>query len=125
MGERNKTTFWYALYGGSTEIVDEWGNVTADHEICYKDPVEMRANISPARGNASVEMFGDSLNYDKTIITSDMECPIDENTVLWVNTSPFDENGNIDPTVPYDYVVKKVAKSLTNISYAIKRVDVG
>ena len=56
------------------------------------------------------------------MVTDDMSCPIDENSVLFVDRVPVQEDG--EPLNTYDYVVKRVAKSLTHISYAISRVEV-
>lgn len=50
-----------------------------------------------------------------------MSCPIEETTVLFIDKKPeYDAEGN--PL--FDYVVKRVAKSLNVIAYAVKRVDV-
>ena len=55
------------------------------------------------------------------IVTDDLSCPIDENTVLFIDKEPeYDDNGN--PL--YDYIVKRVAKSLNSISYAVSKVTV-
>ena len=118
--ERNKRTFRYSLYKGKEPITDEYGRKTGEYRIVYAEPVCMRANISPAGGSSQVEQFGSSEQYDKVIVTDDMSCPIDENTVLYVDCCP-DVSGN---DVPFDYIVKKVARSLNSISYAISKVKV-
>lgn len=118
--KRNETEFYYCLYQGKTAIVDEDLNATGEYGISYSDPVPMKANISQATGNTNLEQFGNSLDYDKSIVTCDMTCPIDENSVLFVDKEPtFDTDGN--PL--YDYIVKKVAKSLNSISIAVKKVS--
>mgnify|MGYP006899732658 CR=1 FL=1 len=119
--ERNKVPFYYCLYDEEVPIVDSEGNETGEKTISYSDPVEIRANISPATGNTSVEQFGNSLQYDKVIVLDDLTCPIDENSVLFIDTAPaFDTDGN--PL--FDYIVKKVARSLNSISIAIAKVEV-
>jgi hypothetical protein len=65
-------------------------------------------------------MFGNLESYDKVLVTDDMSCPIDENTVLFVDSKPGYNQGV--PT--YDYTVRRVAKSLNSISYAISKVKV-
>lgn len=77
----------------------------------------MEANISPATGNAQSEVFGSLTGYDRVIVTDDMTCPIDEQTVLFIDKVPEAQN----PV--HDYVVKRVAKSLNSISIAISKVD--
>ena len=81
----------------------------------------MDANVSPARGQASVEMFGNLDGYDKVLVTDWVECPIDENSVLFVDKAPaYDTSGH--PI--YDYIVRRVAKSLNSVAIAIGKVSV-
>ena len=81
----------------------------------------MYANISPANGNASTDIFGKDLQYSKTIITCDMECPITETSVLWIDREPYDDQNNL---LPYDYMVTQVARGLNNIVYAVSKAEV-
>ena len=113
--ERNKQTFYYALYSAVTEVKDENGDYTGEREITYSSPVKYRANISAARGESETAPFGIETNYSKTISTSDMDCPIKEDTVLWIGKDPT--------TDPYNFFVVKVAKSLNCILYAIREVS--
>lgn len=119
--KRNEQTFYYALYGEEVEEIDEEGNYTGESTIGYGNPVKAKANISASRGEASNEQFGVSLEYDKIICSCDMELPIEETSILWVDTKPvLDENGATK--TKHDYIVKKVAKSLNSVQYAIKKV---
>ena len=119
--KRNETSFYYCLYDSESFIKDEYGNDTGNPVISYKNPVEMRANISPATGYAQTEQFGNLDQYDKVIVTHDMSCPIDEQSVLFIDREPeLSENGEW----LYDYVVRRVAKSLNVISIAISKVTV-
>ena len=79
--ERNKQTFYYALFDSDVSATDPEGNKTGVYIAKYKEPVKMRANISPASGDAQREQFGTMLEYDRVIVTDDIHCPIDENTV--------------------------------------------
>ena len=118
---RNKRPLWYLLYDGKKPVKDDEGNETGEFQITYKTAVRLDANISAATGSAQVEQFGNFAGYDKVVVTDDMSCPIDENTVLFVDKEPeYDEDG--EPL--YDYVVKRAAKSLNSISYAVSRVTV-
>lgn len=118
--ERNKVPFWYLLYDHKEPVKDEYGNETGEEQVFYKDAVSMKANISAATGSAQVEQFGNFAGYDKVIVTDDMSCPIDENTVLFIDKEPV----YTDEKPLYDYVVKRVAKSLNSISYAVSKVEV-
>ena len=68
---RNKTTLYYALFTGKTEIYDLNGHFTGDYEETYSDPVRVGMNISPATGNADEEPFGITTPYTKVAMTFD------------------------------------------------------
>ena len=50
------------------------------------------------------------------MITDDMDCPIDERSILWIDS--------LDTSQPHDYIVRKVAKGLNSIMYAVRKVNV-
>lgn len=120
---RNKSKFYYASYIGKTEIIDEYGNATGEYKILYSILNEGSANISAAQGETKIRQFGESESYDKVIVLDDINVPIDEHSILWVDTLPL-LNADGSTTTPYDYVVTKVAKSLNGLSIAIRKVDV-
>ena len=120
--KRNMRPFWYCLYSSASEAVDEYGNSTGQMDKLYAEAVMMTANISAATGQAQTEQFGNLDSYDKVIVTDDLDCPIDEHTVLFIDKEP-EYDGNDSPL--YDYIVKRVAKSLNSISIAVRKVDVG
>lgn len=118
--KRNETTFYYCLYQGKEPLYDADSNATGEYGITYSTATPMKANISQATGNTNTEQYGNALDYDKSIVTCDMKCPINENSVLFIDKTPeYDNDGN--PL--YDYIVKKVAKSLNSISIAVKKVS--
>ena len=119
--KRNQQVFYYALYQGNENVVDNDGNKTGERRVAYSDPVKMYANISPANGYANAAIFGKDLQYTKTIVTCDLECPITETSVLWIDKEPYDDQQNL---LPYDYTVSQVARGLDNIVYAVKKVEV-
>lgn len=87
-------------------------------ELVYATPVAIRCNVSPASGQSQIETFGNLEAYDKIILTDDLHCPIDENTVLFIDHEPDATGEN------FDYVVKRIAKSLNFIAYAVSKVKV-
>lgn len=120
---RNKTKFFYALYEGKTPITDEYGNVTGEYDVQHGKPTEFYANISAAKGETQTRQFGENESYDKVIVLDSDAPSIDEYSILWVDVIPkLKEDGTTD--TPYDYVVKKVAKSLNVTSIAISKVNV-
>jgi len=135
--KRNQNTLYYQLYSENIPIyeTDLDGNIvtdpvtgepllTGETKVGYTDPVEFRANVSAARGEAQSDPFGVDLSYDKTMVSCDMGLPIDELSVLFVDKKPeFDAGGNLANTA--DYKVVKVAKSLNSTLYAIKKITEG
>ena len=119
---RNMREFYYARYEGKNEIEDEYGNKTGEYEVVYGEPVKCRANISAAQGEVQSRQFGESESYDKVIVLDDVNIPIDEYSILWVDSLPFDKTD--EKVTPHDYIVKKVARSLNSVSIAISKVRV-
>ena len=146
---KNKQTFWYALYQGKKPLYNE-GLRTGEDDIEYSEWKQYSANISPATGQTVVEQFGSSEQYDKIIVTADIDCEIDENTILCLEIDPLEHqnlinesgepflamvnrklypirfagNNEEEKSMVYDYIVRKKAKSLNSISYAISRVKI-
>lgn len=138
---RNKRPFYYCLYSSQSAQYDEYGNETGEPRIIYGDAVQMYANISQATGQSNTEQFGNLESYDKVIVSDDLNCPIDENSVLFIDKAPEYGEGVIigykesqtvlgDPTPIiykpplFDYIVVRVAKSLNSVSIAVRKVKV-
>ena len=134
--KRNKRPFYYCLYKEDRRMIDEYGNESGENIVVYQNPVEMYANVSPATGQSNTEQFGNLENYDKGIVTDDLECPISESSVLFIDKQPefkrvlthrttaattIDEYVRVP--VP-DYTVLRVAKSINSISIAARKVKV-
>jgi hypothetical protein len=120
---RNKVKFYYASYKDQTEIVDEYGNATGEYEISYSNPIGCLGNVSAAQGEMQSRQFGESESYDKVIVLDDRDAPIDEHSILWVDTLPT-LNADGTTATPHDYIVKKCARSLNGVSIAIRKVSV-
>ena len=130
---RNKQKFWYALYAGTEAGYDVYGYQNSTSTV-YGNPVETFANISPAKGNVLTREFGDDDSYDKLIVTGDRDIPLDEYSVLWIDSEPeLDSNGalkvNADGEIvtPWDYIVHRVGRGLPNFGstvIAITKVSV-
>ena len=141
--KRNQRPFFYCLYQGKVDVVDENGNKTGEKIRLYAPPVRMMANISQATGQTNTEQFGNLDNYDKVIVFENVNSPIDENTVLFLDMEPeFTEGVTVEytpavallgePTVEiqtisipkYNYIVRRVAKSLNSVSIAVRKVEI-
>ncbi len=139
---RNLRPFWYCEQIGIAERYDEYGN-TGEYRPLYGDPIRAVANISPAGGYAQTEIFGNLENYDKVIVTADINCPINEDCILFIDKEPDMglpvEPSDCDYTITidhriiasrvydrpkYDYVVRRVARGLDSVSIAVRKVEV-
>lgn len=106
---RNETVIYFANF--SVSETDEWGNEAQG----YGAPRQYRIAVSAETGGITQNAFGDSLNYSRQMITHNMDCPINENSRLWINN---------DVSQPHDYKVARVSRSLNCIVYLIERVNV-
>ena len=124
--KRNTRGIWYQLYESDTTVtvLDEYGNEleTGERSVTYADPVCVPASVSTATGTVQAELFGGFTDYDKVIIVDDISCPINEQSVLFVDTPPVWLDGVL--INKHDYIVKRVAKSLNFIAYAVSKVTV-
>ena len=123
---RNTVSIWYRLYEEDSPqtITDEYGNVleTGERGVTYSAPVEIRASVSTATGTVQAELFGGFTDYDKVVIVDDITCPIDEQSVLFIDRVPEYVEGELVNV--HDYIVKRIAKSLNFIAYAVRKVEV-
>lgn len=121
--KRNQRQFYYAPYQGDALLVDTHGFDTGEYGKTYGNPVKARGTITPATGEVNAQQFGGDLNYDKVILSDNPDFPIDEYSLLWVDTMPvIKANGKTD--TPHDYVVKRVSRNLNVSVFAISKVKV-
>lgn len=111
--DQNKQTIYYALYTGMTDRIKD-GMKTGGKDKTYTEPVAFRCNVSPARGLSEEEQFGINADYDRTIVTTQMDCPIQEDSILWVG---------IPTSEAYNYRVVRRAESINSLVFAIKKVS--
>lgn len=118
---KNKQKFYYCLFQSKVPNTDSQGRKTGGYRTVYGDAVEAMGNISAATGESQAEVFGSMEDYDKVIVVDNAGPVMDENTVLFVDKSPaYGKDG----TPLFDYTVKRVARSLNSISYAIRKAEV-
>lgn len=116
---RNKQKFHYYLYRGKTELIDEDGFRTGEEILSYSPVQSCYGNISAGSGDAQAALFGSNIAYERVILLDDINCPIDENSLLCVDIEPQAYSANETPT--HDYRVKAVAKSLNVFAIAISK----
>lgn len=113
---RNRQQLYYALYDGVTTTTDEWGNENGQ-DVSYTEPQALYANVSAAKNAEFADIFGINIDYDRVLMLPVRDYPIDEHSVLWLDGA--------DPTKDsFNYVVRRVSRSVNFTAIAIKRVDV-
>ena len=116
---RNKQKIYYALYRGKSETIDENGLRTGNFPPEYSSPQPLSINVSAARGASPVEMFGIDTDYSRTMQTNDLDCPIDESSVLWIGKEPNQAGTD------FNYRVAAIARSINSVTYAVREVKRG
>ncbi len=139
---RNLRPIWYCRYKETVKAVNDRGQLSGLEIVLYHAPVQIMANVSRATGQSNTEQFGNLTNYDKVIVTNDIELPVDESSVFFLDKEPefatrisydYEEPETVlgTPTatpveyqVPIpDYTVAGIAKSLNSISIAARKVE--
>lgn len=87
--DRNKIKFHYCLHTAKEKIYDEDHNFTGDYTPGYAEPVMIKGNVSASTGITETVQFGNDISYDKTIALQGTDWPIDESTVLIIDTDPY------------------------------------
>lgn len=115
----NTRTMFYALYGKKIEIGDEF-----EKRIGYFEPVKFSACLSTGQSNAEESPFGANISYDRVISTVDTSLPIDENSIIWINTKPtYLEDGSADGSTADYKVAAPPLDGLNSLRIAVKKVS--
>ena len=112
---RNTFTVYYKLYLGQVENIDANGYKTGTFSPYYGELQSAKLSVSSNRGETAAEPFGTQIDYDRTMSTADVSCPINEEAILWLD--------GISTAGPNNYIVKRRAPWKNSIAFAIKEVD--
>ena len=129
---RNKKELWYANRTGESYVVDANGLKTGEKEESYSTPVKMKASMSissgannlGSQGMVSLEPYGLTTAYTHNAITEDMNCPMDEEALIWYERKPVKIVDGVEVPVPHNFKVVRKATSLNHLIYYLKEVDV-
>ena len=130
--KRNLQPYWYSLYQGTEEIMQD-GMETGSQRMLYSAPVKAYGNISASSGstinrataNVTQRPYGETVDYDRVIVTDEMDLPLTEQSVVWVDPPvepALEEDGSFN--TPYQYIVTRIAKTLTVYSLTLLEVTV-
>ena len=138
--KKNMQKFHYSLYSEEITVYqrDENGNIVyveVDGELKpieigtvagYNESVLFYANISAGKSSSQEAVFGSDVDYTRTISTSDMSCPIDELTRIWIdNEIKYNADGTVNADSADYKVAAHPARGLNNIVIAIKKLPKG
>jgi hypothetical protein len=97
--------------------LDSDGYETGEYTVGYDNPVLLDANVVDKTSQIAREYFGNDIEY-KYVILTDRDCPIKEDTILWIDTdNPLENEG-----VEYNCIVSAIKKSLNYKAIAVKGV---
>lgn len=114
--KKNQKRIYYSNLIYTEKGRDEHGRRTGENIPVYGDKIPFDIYVSANKGDiSSSEMFGSLTDYDRIMSISCTNCPIDENSRLWIDCSK---------SAPYNFIVKKKSVSLNETVYAIKQVTV-
>lgn len=132
---RNKQDVWFANRLSDSYVTDNNGLKTGEKMQTYGTPVKARMSVN-ASGSYDLELHGITSISDCNLITEDMTCSMDEQSIVWYGILPTHTetretivNGEtvmeqVEVPNPHNYVVVKKVPSLNCIAYALKEVDV-
>lgn len=109
----NQKTIWYQNSIGSAAIRDENGDRTGEEQPVMEPPEQLRISVSGAAGAMEAAAFGGFTDYSRTACTANVNCPLHEGTLVWINR---------DASESPDYVVTKKADTINGVLYALKEV---
>ena len=141
--ERNKKDVWYANRTDETYVTDTNGLKTGEKTQSYGTPQKLRMSISMSsgannlgsQGMVTLDPYGLTTAYTHNAVTEDMNCPIDEEALIWYERTPTVTvtttsivNGQVvteeqEVSVPYNFRVVRKAQSLNHLIYYLKEVD--
>lgn len=138
--KKNKQKLWYSTYAEQiTEYYrDSDGNIIYDEidgdqiprirgeRAKYNKPVLFYANVSAGKGTAQEEVFGPDVDFARSITTTDLTLPIDELSLVWIESKPkYLADGTVDPDSADYKVAAKPARGLNSLVIALKALPKG
>lgn len=141
---RNKKDLWFANRTAETLVTDSNGLKTGETSQSYGTPQKIRSSMSissgannlGSQGMVELNTYGITTAYTHNAITDDLNCPMDEEAIIWYGIEPTrtvtitqminGENVTTQKVVqnPYNFRVVRKAKSLNHLIYYLKEVDV-
>ena len=121
--DRDRKLVYVGRYEGTAPVVDGQGRYTGKNVVQRRAPHAFYPTVSPVRGRAEDDYFGQKVEYDLTLTIDDPNIDVLESDTLWVDKRPGDPSSEGFP-LPHDYTVTKVARKGDFTVIAARRVDV-
>lgn len=112
--DRDRKECYISRLSGSVQEFDEDGLPTGETVQVYGEPVEFLPTVSMTRGDVTSDLFGQALEYDRTITIDDPEFEVSESDIIWVDRTTDDDA---------DYGIKAIRRSDSYTVIAIKKVS--
>jgi len=112
--DRDRVRVYHARYLG-TVPEERDGLLTGRNAPSYTEPAEFWPTVTMARGEAVYDLFGQKLDYDRTLTVDDPSYGVSEADLLWI------EN---DPSKEHDHIVMRVARKGDFTVIAARKVEV-
>ena len=154
--ERNKKEMWFANRVSESYVTDTNGLKTGEKEQTYGTPQKIRVSMSMSsgannlgsQGMVALDPYGLTTAYTHNAVTEDMNCPLDEEALVWYERTPtiterrsvthtitetvdgeevqrtVTEEEEVEVPVPHNFVVVRKAQSLNHLIYYLREVDV-
>lgn len=133
VSQRNKRPIWY-----SNKIGED--KVGLEKVPLYSPPKKIWVNYAGARGLVNYNPFGAFTDYTHILISNLLFESFTEDTILWIDKEPkpiesdtsaaigfaklgYARVGALPQTEPYNFRVRRIAKTLNQVRYAVKAVD--
>lgn len=113
----NKRKIFYSHKLEEERVLDGDGRFTGEIRQNFGEPQPYNIYVSSGRGTYMTRPFGEQLRYDRIMNTFDMDCPIQYDDRLWVDSN--------DTTEGHDYIIKHIEDSNNSLTFQIKKVDRG
>ena len=149
---RNKRDLWFANRLSETYVTDSNGLKTGEKNQTYGTPQKIRVSMSMSsgannlgsQGMVALDPYGLTTAYTHNAVTEDMNCPLDEEALVWYERTPtrmetrtrtVEETidgevtthiitEQVEVPVPHNFVVVRKAQSLNHLIYYLREVDV-
>ena len=154
--ERNKTDLWFANRVSESYVTDTNGLKSGEKQQSYDTPQKIRVSMSMSsgannlgsQGMVTLDPYGITTAYTHNAVTEDMNCPLDEEALVWYERTPtvtetrsvtrtitetvdgeevertVTEEQKVEVPVPHNFVVVRKAKILNHLIYYLREVDV-